>query len=171
MKNMKEVNLTDIIPEIISQLAEEGAFLTVALEDKVNVMTVGWATLGRIWDKPVCIVLVRFSRYTRQLIEKAESFTLSVPLGGAFKEALVYCGSKSGRNVDKFEELSLKRQPGTAVASPGIYGCDIILECRIVYKQTLEPLNLAPEIKDKWYVDNDYHILFYGEIVQVHTKQ
>ena len=33
----------------------------------------------------------------------------------------------------------------------------------IVHKQTLEPLNLAPEIKDKWYVDDDYHILFYAK--------
>ncbi|NLG85863.1 MAG: flavin reductase family protein [Firmicutes bacterium] len=168
---MKEVNLTNVTPEIISQLAQGGAFLTVASEDKVNTMTIGWTTLGRMWNKPVCVVPVRFSRYTRQLIEKAESFTLSVPLGGAFKEALAYCGSKSGRDVDKFAELNLKRRPGTAVASPSIDGCDIILECRIVHKQTLEPLNLAPEIKDKWYADNDYHILFYGEIVQVYAKQ
>ena len=171
MENLKEVNLTDVTPEIINQLTQGGAFLTVALGDKVNTMTVGWATLGRMWNKPVCVVPVRFSRYTRQLIEKAQSFTLSVPLGGSLKEALAYCGSKSGRDVDKYKECGLKQRPGTAVASPAIDGCDIVLECRIVHKQTLEPLNLAPEIKHKWYADNDYHILFYGEVVKVYAKQ
>jgi flavin reductase (DIM6/NTAB) family NADH-FMN oxidoreductase RutF len=73
--------------------------------------------------------------------------------------------------VDKFRELDLKQRPGTVVSSPGIDGCDIIVECRVVHKQTLEPLNLAPEVKDKWYVDDDYHILFYGEVVKVYAQQ
>lgn len=171
MGNMKEVNLTNVTPAVISQLGQGGAFLTVALGDKVNTMTVGWTTLGRMWNKPICVVPVRFSRYTRQLIQEADSFTLSVPLDGNLREALAYCGSKSGRDVDKFRELDLKQRPGTVVSSPGIDGCDIIVECRVVHKQTLEPLNLAPEIKDKWYVDDDYHILFYGEVVKVYAQQ
>ena len=170
MKNLHEVNLTDVAPKVISQLAQGGAFLTVALEDKVNTMTVGWTMLGRMWNKPICVVPVRFSRYTRHLIEKADSFTLSVPLDGAFKESLAYCGSKSGQNVDKFKECNLTQRPGTAVASPAIDGCDIVLECRIVHKQTLEPLNLAPEVGHKWYPDNNYHILFYGEVLKVLAK-
>ncbi|MGI6128859.1 MAG: flavin reductase family protein [bacterium] len=170
MKNMHEVKLADVAPEIINQLAQ-GAFLTVAEEDKVNTMTVGWTTLGRMWNKPVCVVPVRFSRYTRQLIETAQSFTLSIPLDGTLKEALAFCGSKSGRNVDKFTECGLKQRPGTTVASPAIDGCDIILECRIIHKQTLEPLTLAAEIKQRWYTDNDYHILFYGEVLKAYAKE
>lgn len=171
MSNLQEVNLTDVAPKIVTQLGQGGAFLTVAQNDKVNTMTVGWATLGRMWNKPICVVPVRFSRHTRQLIEKAESFTLSVPLDAALKDALAYCGTNSGRNVDKFKECGLKQRPGTAVDSPAIEGCDIVVECQIVHKQSLEPLNLAPEIKEKWYADEDYHILFYGEAVKVYAKK
>lgn len=170
MENLREVKLTDVAPEIISQLGQGGAFLTVALDDKVNTMTVGWTTLGRLWNKPVCMVPVRFSRYTRQLIEKAQSFTLSVPVDQSFQEALTFCGTKSGQDVDKYKETGLSLKPGTAVSSPSIDGCDIVLECRVLYKQTLEPLSLAPEIKDKWYADDDYHILFYGEVVKAYKR-
>ncbi|HHV08130.1 MAG TPA: flavin reductase family protein, partial [Firmicutes bacterium] len=60
MSNLQEVNLTDVAPKIVTQLGQGGAFLTVAQNDKVNTMTVGWATLGRMWNKPICVVPVRF---------------------------------------------------------------------------------------------------------------
>lgn len=170
MPKLKEVDLTAVTAKIITQLGRGGAFLTVADDDRVNTMTVGWATLGRMWGKPVCVVPVRCSRYTRQLIQRAASFSLSVPLAGALETELDYCGSKSGREVDKFSQCGLKLRPGIAINSPAIAGCDIVLECRILHRQTLEPLNLAPEINTKWYADDDYHILFYGEVIKTYAQ-
>ena len=57
MKNMHEVSLGDVAPAIMNQLPE-GAFLTVAHGDEVNTMTVGWNLLGRIWNRPICVVPV-----------------------------------------------------------------------------------------------------------------
>ena len=170
MKNMHEVSLGDVAPAIMNQLPE-GAFLTVAHGDEVNTMTVGWNLLGRIWNRPICVVPVRFTRFTRELIEKADSFTLSVPSENVLKPALDCCGTKSGRDIDKAKECGLTLSPSTVVASPAVSGCDIVLECRIVYKQTLEPLALGAGINEQYYADSDYHILFYGEVIKTKAAQ
>ena len=165
MNDFKQANLAAVAPTILSALPD-GVFLTVAHGNNVNTMTIGWATLGRMWGKPICVVPVRFSRYTRQLIEKADSFSLSIPLEGEFARELEYCGTKSGRKVDKYRECNLKLRPGATVTAPTIDGCPVVLECRNVHKQTLAPMNLAPEIVGEWYTDNDYHMLFYGAVIR-----
>ena len=54
-----------------------GAFLTVKADDAVNTMTIGWATIGYIWQKPVFMVAVRDSRHTFTLLEKTDNFTVT----------------------------------------------------------------------------------------------
>ena len=75
---MKEVNIADVAPQILKQI-EKGVFLTVKQGDNTNTMTIGWGMLGRIWNRQIFMVLVRYSRYTYELIEKADSFTVSIP--------------------------------------------------------------------------------------------
>ena len=65
-----------------------------------NFMTVSWGTLGIVWDKRCAMAFVRPSRYTRQFMDKADSFTLSL-FPEELHKALVYCGGHSGRQGDK----------------------------------------------------------------------
>ena len=74
-----------------------GAFLIVSDGgQRTNIMTIGWAQIGFIWGKPVMTVLVRPSRYTHGLLEKAGYFTVCVPPEGKLRKELAFCGSKSG---------------------------------------------------------------------------
>ncbi|MFO7153031.1 MAG: flavin reductase family protein [Bacillota bacterium] len=166
---MKETTLASVSEEVINQLPK-GALLTVKSGDKINTMTIGWATLGRIWNKPVLTVLVRFSRYTYDIISKADSFTVSFSRDGSLKNALAICGTKSGRDIDKFKECGLTPVYVEGIESPYIAEGDLHLICKIVYKSTLEPELLSKEIKDIWYKDNDYHCVYYGEVVKVLSK-
>ncbi|NMB08592.1 MAG: flavin reductase family protein, partial [Tissierellia bacterium] len=94
--------------EALKSLEERGAFLTVKdNENRVNTMTIGWGNIGYEWGRPVFIVLVRESRYTHELLENAKDFTVSIPLDNKMNKALGYCGSKSGRDYDKFKECDL----------------------------------------------------------------
>ena len=55
--------------------------------------------------------------------------------------------------------------PSTEVASPGFAEAELILECRKIYRQVMDPAGfLDPQI-DKNYPINDYHIIYYGRIV------
>jgi len=167
---MKEVSFATVSEDVINQLPK-GALLTVKANDMLNTMTIGWATLGRIWNKPILMVLVRFSRYTHEIISKANSFTVSFSRDGSLKNALAICGAKSGRDMDKFRECGLTPVYVDDIESPYVAEGDLHFLCKIIYKNTMKPELLSEEIKDKWYKDNDYHCIYFGEIIKVLSKQ
>ena len=166
---MTEAILTDVIEEAVKQLSKGGAFLTTANDGDKNTMTISWAAMGRIWNKPVVIVAVRYSRYSYKFIDESGEFTVSFPASGRLADELVFCGTKSGRDTDKFRECGFKAIDGSVVSAPLIDKCRIHIECRVVYKQAMEPGNLDESIKNTFYrPGNDYHVLYYGEVAACH---
>lgn len=166
----REIKFNDLSKELLEQL-QKGAFLTVKSGDKVNTMTIAWGALGFMWNKPVFTAMVRYSRYTYELIEKAEDFTVSFPLNGQMKKELGSCGTKSGRDVDKFKECNLTLKDGDAVNSPVIDECDLHVECKIVFKQPMDENYLDEEVKERSYANGNYHVIYYGEIKKVYVKE
>jgi flavin reductase (DIM6/NTAB) family NADH-FMN oxidoreductase RutF len=143
---------------------KKGAFLTVRADDNVNTMTIGWATLGYIWQRPVFMVAVRDSRHTFALLEKTDNFTVTVPVPDTYHDALMLCGSKSGRDIDKFKECALQLKAAQRVRSPIIDIPGNHYECRIVYKSAMDNAFLNPDL-EKLYPKKDYHTLYFGEIL------
>ncbi len=166
----KDIKYNEMSKEMISQL-EKGAFLTVKGDDEINTMTIAWGTIGFIWVKPIFMVAVRYSRYTYELIEKSNEFTVSFPLSKDMSKELAICGTKSKREIDKFKECNLTPEKGKVVDTPIIGECDLHYECKIVYKQAMEPGMIDRDIKDFKYSDNDFHVLYYGEIVASYIKE
>ncbi|QTL98287.1 flavin reductase family protein [Iocasia frigidifontis] len=159
-----EVGYNDYAEEMLDNL-EKGGFLIVANENKVNTMTIGWGSLAYIWGKPVLMVMVRKSRYTFQLIENTNEFSVSIPFEGKMKKELTFCGTKSGKDYDKIAECNLELLKGTKTNTPLIAGCQLHYECQICYKQEMAPANLINSFQDSWYADNDYHTLYFAEII------
>jgi flavin reductase (DIM6/NTAB) family NADH-FMN oxidoreductase RutF len=146
------------------QQIRDGAFLTVKAEDALNTMTIGWATIGYLWNKPIMMVAVRLIRHTFGIIERADDFTVSIPSMDMARE-LDYCGTRSGRDVDKFEACGLPVAPAQRVRSPIIGVPGLHYECQIVYKTAMGPAHLSPELGQALYAAEDYHTLYFGEIV------
>jgi len=96
---MTKVDYMAVAEKVMKQI-REGAFLTVQAGKATNTMTIGWGLLGYAWQKPILMVLVRTSRHTYGFIEKAPDFTVTVPTTN-MREALMFCGTKYGRDVDK----------------------------------------------------------------------
>ena len=166
---MKDLNYMDIAVDAIKNI-RKGAFLTVKAGDRLNVMTIGWATFGIVWQKPILMVAVRSSRHTFGIIEAAEDFTVTVPKGD-MDEAIAFCGSKSGRDVDKFKICSLETSKGTRVVSPIIKAPGYHYECKIVYKSAMNPAFLDKEYDTSLYPQKDYHTLYFGEIVACYKTE
>lgn len=166
----KEVNFNDYSKEALRQISN-GAFLTVKSNSEVNTMTIGWGNIGVIWSMPIFTVAVRYSRHTYNLIENTDEFTVSIPIKANMKKELAFCGTKSGRDVDKFKECNLNLKDGVNVNTPIIKDCELHYECKIVYKQAMEPGTLNDNIKEKYYKNNDYHVLYYGKIVNCYIKE
>jgi flavin reductase (DIM6/NTAB) family NADH-FMN oxidoreductase RutF len=159
---MKTVHAFEVVPAVMRQL-QEGAFLTVAAKGRTNVMTIGWALVGILWQKTVMMVAVRNSRHTFGLIEEAENFTVSVPTKDRKKE-LELCGTLSGRAVDKFKECRLATRKAQKVSSPVLDIPGYHYECRRLYKSALDPKMMDKALEDL-YPKKDYHTLYFGEIV------
>ena len=151
----------------LESMAKGGAFLTVSDGQRSNTMTMGWGYVGYQWQKPVFVALVRKSRFTYEIFETATEFTVSIPILDTMKEALAFCGTKSGREYNKFKEANLTLAPGKTVDVPIITGCDTYFECKILFRQDMDPKGLDATLDQIHYQkkNNDYHTLFFGEIV------
>ena len=79
------------------------------------------------------------------------------------KEELMFCGTKSGRIYDKFEECGLKAGTAQKTHSPIIQVPGIHFECKIIYKSAMNPEFLDSDAK-LIYPEDDFHTLYFGEI-------
>lgn len=143
----------------------KGVFLTVAKQDKVNTMTIGWGMIGVMWGKPMFAVGVRPSRYSYSFLDLGSEFTVSIPLTQKLKKELSFCGSHSGRSMNKIEALDIHYQPAKQVQAPVIAECELHYECRVVAKNQLFGEGIEESIINRSYQQNDFHTIFYGEIV------
>jgi flavin reductase (DIM6/NTAB) family NADH-FMN oxidoreductase RutF len=160
---MKNLNYMSIAEDAMSRI-KKGAFLTVKAADALNTMTIGWGAFGFIWQKPVMMVAVRPTRHTFGIMEKAQDFTVTIPSGDMSK-AIAFCGSKSGRDADKFKMCNLETADGRKVASPSIKAPGIHYECKIVCKSAMNEDHLDKNIDKSLYPQKDYHTLYFGEIL------
>ena len=157
--------------DLLLKNISRGAFLTVANEDRINTMTIGWGSLGHLWGKPILMVMVRKSRFTYQLIEKSNEFTVSLPGENQLKKELSDCGRNSGREVNKFEVCGLTPLEGKTIKTPIIGEALLHFECKVVYKQEMDSRELNNKYMDRWYSDDDYHTMYYGEILTAYMKK
>lgn len=82
--SIERIRYNQFATEALKQL-EKGAFLTVKDEEEINTMTIAWGSISYIWNKPIFMVAVRYSRHTYNLIENAKEFTVSIPISGNLK--------------------------------------------------------------------------------------
>ena len=153
----------DWMKETAEQL-KKGAFLMV----KGNPMTIGWGQFGVLWGRPTFTVYVRQSRYTHELIESTDTFTVSVPHANTLKQALALCGTKSGRDLDKMDALKASFFANRFGAQNGFAGCKYHIECRILMRTLLDETKIEDaSLQSRYYPDGDPHTMYVGEILGV----
>src|SRR5664280_2761340 len=68
--------IASVFKETMEKMKGPGVILLAG--DPPNPMTIGWGTIGYIWGKWILTVLVRPSRFTFQLMESADEFTVNL---------------------------------------------------------------------------------------------
>ena len=165
---MKTISYLDAMRETTDKLAHGGVFLTVGGKTP-NTMTIGWASVGYFWNKPVFIAVVRPQRHSYELLKKAGEFTVSVPTRLPLKAELAYAGSRSGRDEDKFSGHGLTAAPAQQVSAPIVAECGVHFECKVRLVQDMTPEQMDPAIIDYTYSAGDFHTMFFGEIVACYS--
>jgi flavin reductase (DIM6/NTAB) family NADH-FMN oxidoreductase RutF len=172
--NRREIKLPEYLGRIYTEL-HKGVLITTQGDGKPNAMTISWGALGIDWARPVFTTYVRHSRYTHELLERGGEFTVNIPFGEADRKIMGFCGSKSGRDIDKFAALGLTAVPSLSVAPPAIAQLPLTLECRVVNKGEQSIDALTDAAKDRFYpaVDGvrDTHTIYYGEILRAYILE
>ena len=117
-----------------------------------NIITVAWT--GTICTNPPMVYIsVRPSRYSYKMLKKTGEFVINLTTEElAF--ATDYCGVRSGRDVDKFKEAHLTKEPAQFVKAPMIKESPVSIECKVT------------EVKEL-----GSHHMFLAEVLAVHAQQ
>ena len=97
-------------------------------------------------------VSINPQNYSNQLVREAGEFVIAFPTVGQ-GPAVWYCGSHSGRDVDKIAHTGLELMPAAEIRTPLLRGAVANFECRLVQQ-----------------MDVGDHTLFVGEVVAAHVE-
>ncbi len=113
-----------------------------------NIVTIAWA--GTINSEPPMVsISVRKSRYSHELLSANGEFVVNL-VNKDLVWATDYIGVKSGRDIDKWSECKLTREPSQKVNVPSIAESPVNIECKVT-----QVLELGS------------HDMFLGEVVSV----
>lgn len=102
--------------------------------EKPNIITVAWA--GTVCSDPVMVsISVRKQRYSYDILKETGEFVINL-VTKDLVYAADYCGVRSGRDVDKYQEMNLTVLPSQKIGAPGIDESPLNMECRV--KQVIE---------------------------------
>lgn len=139
--------------------------VTAGKINNFNTMTASWGGFGILWNKPVSFIFIRPTRYTYEFTERFSEYTLGF-FTGDHRKALNILGSKSGRDLDKVK-LSGLTPVETESGNVGFAEARLIMECRKLYYQDLNPERFLDASIDKNYPEKDYHRMYIGEILSI----
>lgn len=143
----------------------KAALLTATKNDgQINTMTVSWGGSGILWGKEVAFVFVRPERHTFGFCENGDTMTLSF-FGKERRDTLTLCGTKSGRDVDKFKECDLKYtlKNGACVFEDA----EITVVMKKLYAQDLEERGFLADTCKSFYQNGGYHKMYICEIKDI----
>jgi flavin reductase (DIM6/NTAB) family NADH-FMN oxidoreductase RutF len=166
-----DVDSQHYFAQIRDELEGKGLLLvSISADGRPNAMAIGWGAVGWIWGKPIFMVLVRPSRYSAVLLDQTSDFTINL-MPAEMADVILFCGSVSGRQHDKFAKSGLNPVPAQKVKAPVIEQALLQYECRVVQKTDVAPETFDRAIVDEHYRKGDFHHLYFGEILAVHAEE
>jgi flavin reductase (DIM6/NTAB) family NADH-FMN oxidoreductase RutF len=169
MTDFTEISVTDIRSNPFQLIGRQWMLITAGTMDAFNTMTASWGTLGHLWERDVAICYVRPQRHTYGFMERSGVYTLSF-FDETWRSALEYCGSHSGRDVDKMAQTGLVpfATPGGAA---GFQQARLILECRKVYAGDIGEAGFVERsVIEQVYPKRDFHRFYVGEIARALSR-
>lgn len=119
---------------------------------KPNIITISWIGIVNS-EPPMLSISVTPQRYSYNIIKTSGEFVVNLTSERNLTQT-DYCGTRSGCDYDKFEELNLTPVPGKIIKAPMIAECPINLECQVRQSHILGS-----------------HEMFVAEIVAVHADR
>ncbi len=98
-------------------------------EAACNIITVAWT--GTVCSDPAMVyVSIRPSRHSYSIIKETGEFVINLTTT-KLTRAMDYCGVRSGRDHNKFEEMHLTPQLAETIKAPLIAESPVNIECKV----------------------------------------
>lgn len=167
MAVFSEIKPEKIRDNLFDLIGRQWMLVTAGTPEKFNTMTASWGGAGILWGKPVAFSFIRPQRYTFEFMEKCDRYTLSFYDEG-YRDALNFCGAHSGRDTDKVAATGLT----PAFDGDAVYfdEAKLVLVCRKLYRQDLDPAAFLDPACKKQYTGGDFHRIYVGGIEKVLAK-
>ncbi len=163
----KSVPLASLKENVFHSIGDDWMLVTAGTTDHWNTMTASWGGFGVLWNLNVSFCFVRPTRHTYEFMERADRYTLSF-YDEDQRDALDFCGSRSGRDVDKAAETGLV--PSVVEGAIAFEQARLVLVCRKLYHHDIDPDRFIDPSIDSHYPDKDYHRGYIGEVVSCLSK-
>ncbi len=105
------------------------ALITCGTMEKPNVMTAAWTGIINT-RPPKTYVSIRPERYSYGLIKETGEVVINLTTEGLVRTA-DFCGVRSGRDLNKFEQCGITPIPSTAVSAPTLAESPLSIECKV----------------------------------------
>ena len=168
MNHFQEIAFEEFNGNPFTMLMKDGMLFTAKDHERVNAMAAAWGGFGVLWDKYVVYGFIRPQRYTRELVDASDSFSLTF-FEKCYRDTVVYFGSVSGRDEDKIAKsgLTVAYDDDTPYFAEG----NLVFICKKIYGDKVNPnAILDPAIKEMMYQKSDFHHVYVGEIVKILQK-
>ena len=148
--------------------------ITAGNEAHYNSMIGSGGGFGLLFRKPASWCVIRTDRYTLELIQKEQTYTIAY-FSDRYKEQLLFLGSQSGRDSRKMEEVEL-----TGIQTPSgnmsFKEARLIFECKLTQITTPDLDDFCTQeardyIADAYQKASDYRKYVFGEVTHVWIKQ
>lgn len=164
----KQVDPKALDLNVFSAVDDQWMLITAGTAQRCGTMTASWGGLGILWNRPMATIYIRPQRYTREFVDGNEYFTLAF-FSEQWRRELTFCGTKSGRDVDKVKECGFTVAE-TQCGAPYFQEAELVLVCRKRMTMPMDPAAMPDEVKQTLY-KGDYHNIYWGEIVEVLRKE
>ena len=171
-KGYRAVDPKDLTDNMIKKIGDEWMLISARKPstDEYNMMTASWGNVGFLWKKPVFTCYVRPQRYTFEFTENTDVITLNF-FGENCREALSFCGSKSGRDHDKAKECGLT--PKLDIDGAVYFNeAELVIVGRKLYADWLRDEAFTDRsIVPECYKAGDFHKMYICEMTGVFVKE
>jgi flavin reductase (DIM6/NTAB) family NADH-FMN oxidoreductase RutF len=180
--NVKEMNFDQLFKQISPEEICDNVFtlsekvfpvVTAGKKEHYNSMIASGGGMGVLFKKPITWGVFQSTRYTLELIEKEQTYTLSY-FADEYRKPMMFLGSKSGRDSKKMKEVEL-----TGVQTPSgnmsFKEARLIIECKLMQITTPNSDDFrtqeAKNYLNEAYKDpNEVRKYVFGEITHVWIK-
>jgi len=170
----RQISPEEICDNVFTLVGKVFPVITAGKEDHYNSMTASGGGLGMLFKKPTTWCIIQANRYTLEIIQKEQTYTMSY-FPNEYKEQILFLGSKSGRDSEKMKEAKLTRVQ-TPSGDMSFKEARLIIECKLTELTTPNPNDFCTQeakdyIREAYKDANEIRKYVFGEITHVWVKK